>query len=614
MSEIMKNITEKIKNISGRKKCIFLSVCIVVLVGVVILNGSVSYAEDTYGIYGVIRKSIEKNEVSSTSSKDSLNDLVVGNSNGTRAVTGNSIDVSKDEKYKGPRHKDIGQNVVLSGDLSVKKLQETAKTDNSAKGSNNKKENNKTAADEDKNRVVEGSVSATKREEKDNLFSKSDCMDASDTLSKNNIEGTSKDSDNYEIVRGTVPTVSEITKDNITKESFYQRAVAIGEKSNTNYNLRNILDKDIVKDNFYTSDIVKDNSRETFDFDFLDEPGLPSTGSAVSAADGNKEFDMEIAKSADILPASASAIKFTNKNQLNINLTALKNKKVHVQYADKILFNMAETNNLKVDMPHDFYGDIAVKENLGADNDTTLAKGRVLIDDSKPIVGVLSEDSARYEIKISENGNIISGLKFVECYMDGKKIDVSSKNMTKQVCLGYNVKVPSEYVVSLNPLEGKHTLYVRVEDNAGNITEEKREISVIKQVPVSVLTLKKFVIHIDPQKLKWKEQIYSDAVLMKNLNDYDIKVTISSINVKVSKENDKYKKCKIYMVMPDTGKKILLKNGKNDKSYSFIIPHGNQNRQKYLRFVGKIYDDKYGMWKNEDISIDMKTSYEQATK
>lgn len=608
MISFMRKYLEKMIRFFCRNKSIVLSCCIAILVGMVVLNGTVSYAEDTYGIYGVIRKSIEKNEVSSIGSKDSLNDYVAENSNGTQAVTGNSIDVSKDEKYKGPKHKGIGQNVVLSGGLSVKKSQETAKVDFFTKDSNNKK------VDEDKNIVVEGSVSASKREQKDNVLSKSDCMDVSDTLSKNNIEGISKDSDNYEIVSGTVPTVSEITKDNITKASFYQRAVAIGEKSNSNYNLLNILDKDIVKDDFYTSDLLKDNSSETFDFDFLDEPGLPSTGSAVSAADGNKEFDMEIAKSADILPASASAVKFSNKNQLNINLTALKNKKVYVQYADKILFNMAETNNLKIDMPHDFYGDIAIKENLGSDNNSTLAKGRVLIDTSKPIVGVLSEDSARYEIKISENGNIISGLKFVECYMDGKKIEVSSKNMTKQVCLGYNVKVPSEYVVSLNPLEGKHTLYVRVEDNAGNITEEKREISVIKQVPVSVLTLKKFVIHIDPQKLKWKEQIYSDAVLMKNLNDYDIKATISSINVKVSKENDKYKKCKIYMVMPDTGKKILLKNGKNDKSYSFIIPHGNQNRQKYLRFVGKICDDKYRMWKNEDIFIDMKTSYEQATK
>ena len=608
MISFMRKYLEKMIRFFCRNKSIVLSCCIAILVGMVVLNGTVSYAEDTYGIYGVIRKSIEKNEVSSIGSKDSLNDYVAENSNGTQAVTGNSIDVSKDEKYKGPKHKGIGQNVVLSGGLSVKKSQETAKVDFFTKDSNNKK------VDEDKNIVVEGSVSASKREQKDNVLSKSDCMDVSDTLSKNNIEGISKDSDNYEIVSGTVPTVSEITKDNITKASFYQRAVAIGEKSNSNYNLLNILDKDIVKDDFYTSDLLKDNSSETFDFDFLDEPGLPSTGSAVSVEDKNKEFDMEIAKSADILPASASAVKFSNKNQLNINLTALKNKKVYVQYADKILFNMAETNNLKIDMPHDFYGDIAIKENLGSDNNSTLAKGRVLIDTSKPIVGVLSEDSARYEIKISENGNIISGLKFVECYMDGKKIEVSSKNMTKQVCLGYNVKVPSEYVVSLNPLEGKHTLYVRVEDNAGNITEEKREISVIKQVPVSVLTLKKFVIHIDPQKLKWKEQIYSDAVLMKNLNDYDIKATISSINVKVSKENDKYKKCKIYMVMPDTGKKILLKNGKNDKSYSFIIPHGNQNRQKYLRFVGKMYDDKYGMWKNEDISIDMKTSYEQATK
>ena len=311
----MRKYLEKMIRFFCRNKSIVLSCCIAILVGMVVLNGTVSYAEDTYGIYGVIRKSIEKNEVSSIGSKDSLNDYVAENSNGTQAVTGNSIDVSKDEKYKGPKHKGIGQNVVLSGGLSVKKSQETAKVDFFTKDSNNKK------VDEDKNIVVEGSVSASKREQKDNVLSKSDCMDVSDTLSKNNIEGISKDSDNYEIVSGTVPTVSEITKDNITKASFYQRAVAIGEKSNSNYNLLNILDKDIVKDDFYTSDLLKDNSSETFDFDFLDEPGLPSTGSAVSAADGNKEFDMEIAKSADILPASASAVKFSNKNQLNINLT-----------------------------------------------------------------------------------------------------------------------------------------------------------------------------------------------------------------------------------------------------------------------------------------------------
>lgn len=183
--------------------------------------------------------------------------------------------------------------------------------------------------------------------------------------------------------------------------------------------------------------------------------------------------------------------------------------------------------------------------------------------------------------------------------------------MTKEVCLGYNVKVPAEYVVSLTPSEGKHTLYVKAQDNCGNVTEEKTDIIVEKQMPLSVLTLKKFVIHIDPQKLKWKDQIYSDAVVMKNLNDYDIKATVSDINIEVSRENDKYKKCKIYMVMPDTGKKVLLKNGNNTGSYSFTIPHGDKIKQNYLRFVGKIYDDKYGMWKNEDISINMKTSYER---
>ena len=75
----MKNIAKKFKDISSRKKCMFLCISIVALIGVVILNGSVSYAEDTYSIYGVIRKSAEENEVSYTNSKGSLSDTSYNN-------------------------------------------------------------------------------------------------------------------------------------------------------------------------------------------------------------------------------------------------------------------------------------------------------------------------------------------------------------------------------------------------------------------------------------------------------------------------------------------------------------------------------------------------------
>lgn len=76
MISFMRKYLEKMIRFFCRNKSIVLSCCIAILVGMVVLNGSVGYAEDTYGIYGVIRKPIEKNEVSLTGSKDSL--IVMG--------------------------------------------------------------------------------------------------------------------------------------------------------------------------------------------------------------------------------------------------------------------------------------------------------------------------------------------------------------------------------------------------------------------------------------------------------------------------------------------------------------------------------------------------------
>ena len=574
----MKNIAKKFKDISSRKKCMFLCISIVALIGVVILNGSVSYAEDTYSIYGVIRKSAEENEVSYTNSKGSLSDTSYNNE--TKTTTVKSDDDSEDEPYKGPKHNGKGQNVVLS---AASAGDNTKKTDTS--------DENKVSSEDG------GDKNKRKNKSESNIISKLDNIDTSDLFSNDTIEGTSDEYNNYEIVRGTMPTFSEIMKSNITKEYFYQGAVAIGQRADSNYNLRSIIDKDIVKDSFYTSFSSNKKSRKSASSTVY-EPGFVSTGSAINIDEENTGLNSEMTTDADATVASAGAIMFTNKNELQINLN--NNNQVYAQYADKILFNTDE-----------MYGDIVLKEEAQAEGDVILASRRILVDTSKPVIGVFTENKTSYDIKISENGDIISGLKSVECYIDGKKIDISENNVTKEVCLGYNVKVPVEYVVSLTPSEGKHTLYVKAQDNCGNVTEEKTDIIVEKQMPLSVLTLKKFVIHIDPQKLKWKDQIYSDAVVMKNLNDYDIKATVSDINIEVSRENDKYRKCKIYMVMPDTGKKVLLKNGNNTGSYSFTIPHGDKIKQNYLRFVGKIYDDKYGMWKNEDISINMKTSYER---
>ena len=398
----MKNIAKKFKDISSRKKCMFLCISIVALIGVVILNGSVSYAEDTYSIYGVIRKSAEENEVSYTNSKGSLSDTSYDNE--TKTTTVKSDDDSEDEPYKGPKHNGKGQNVVLS---AASAGDNTKKTDTS--------DENKVSSEDG------GDKNKKKNKSESNIISKLDNIDTSDWFSNDTIEGTSDEYNNYEIVRGTMPTVSDIMKSNITKEYFYQGAVAIGQRADSNYNLRSIIDKDIVKDSFYTSSSSNKKSRKSAS-SYVYEPGFVSTGSAINIDEENMGLNSEMTTDADATVASAGAIMFTNKNELQINLN--NNNQVYAQYADKILFNTDEMDTLKIDFPDDFYGDVVLKEEAQVDSDVILANRRILVDTSKPIIGVLTENKTSYDIKISENGDIISGLKSVECYIDGEKIDI----------------------------------------------------------------------------------------------------------------------------------------------------------------------------------------------
>ncbi|MBO5470234.1 MAG: hypothetical protein J6A03_10935 [Lachnospiraceae bacterium] len=142
----------------------------------------------------------------------------------------------------------------------------------------------------------------------------------------------------------------------------------------------------------------------------------------------------------------------------------------------------------------------------------------------------------------------------------------------------------------------------------------ERTIQVTKPELVSVYMPETFTVHIDPQQLAGKEQIYSDDITLHNNSEFGVKVTIKSIELTVKDEvsdTGVKKDADIYVIAPDTGEKIQLKKGLNKKVYSYILPEGAEGDIANLKFVGTTSDGSDAMWRDSDISIQVQLEFEK---
>lgn len=175
--------------------------------------------------------------------------------------------------------------------------------------------------------------------------------------------------------------------------------------------------------------------------------------------------------------------------------------------------------------------------------------------------------------------------------------------------LDEDLQVPTQCEFSL-PLteEGNYSVVVTVTDNAGNISTEETMVKITKPELISVFMPEKFAIHIDPQQLAGREQIYSDDITLKNDSEFDVQVTVKNVEVIVKDEISKTgvkKDCKMYLIAPDTGKKIPLKKGKNENVYSYCLERGAHDNIGKLRFAGETSEGSDAMWQSSDVVIRM---------
>ena len=146
----------------------------------------------------------------------------------------------------------------------------------------------------------------------------------------------------------------------------------------------------------------------------------------------------------------------------------------------------------------------------------------------------------------------------------------------------------------------------------GNEAVVEQVIEVTEPELVSIYMPRNFTIHIDPQQLAGKEQIYSDNVELKNVSKFDVRVNIDNIVLNVNDEmsaDGVLKDCDIYLIAPDTGEKIKLSKGENENIYSYCLPVEAVGDLANLRFVGTTTAGSERMWKGSDISLSLQVSF-----
>ncbi len=282
-----------------------------------------------------------------------------------------------------------------------------------------------------------------------------------------------------------------------------------------------------------------------------------------------------------------------------------------------VLFAQLDTPNFL--LPNDFYGSVLVGGTDEEGRMTALGEKCYLIEDHEPEIrysaGRVCTAPYMLWVDVLEPGQMVSGIQSLTCKVNGDTYELADMDVVEYTSLGDSLEVPSKchFPVVLQQ-EGTYDVEITAVDYAGNRTVKSQKVVVSKPELVSVYMQNQFTIHIDPQQLQKREQIYTDDIRLVNTSEFDVNVKIDQVTLSVKDEKtaDGVKDCTVYLVAPDTGEKIKLSKGNNKNPYAFTLSSKETKKEGALRFVGDVTEHSDKMWKDSDISIDIQMSFEKA--
>lgn len=294
-------------------------------------------------------------------------------------------------------------------------------------------------------------------------------------------------------------------------------------------------------------------------------------------------------------------------------------EQIRFLYSDKLKYVVDYFEEPKITLEEDFYGRIVMNCKDKAGNVSDIQSQYILVEQNAPEITMTVDErcTAPYTlwVTVTEVGDIVSGIQSIQCVVNGENYEVKEATVSETVKLDNELDVSSKIVFPIEIQEvGSYTVDIQVVDYAGNETMVGETLEVTEPEMVSVYMPKNFTIHIDPQQLAGREQIFSDDITLDNVSEFDVCVKIDEIilNVKDEVSDTGVKKdCDVYLVAPDTGERIELSKGKNENVYTYCLPQGNKADIDNLYFIGNTTEGSDRMWKGSDISIQVKLSFEK---
>jgi hypothetical protein len=289
-------------------------------------------------------------------------------------------------------------------------------------------------------------------------------------------------------------------------------------------------------------------------------------------------------------------------------------------YGDTLRYCMDVSQSRSFPVPENFYGQVRASSFDAAGNRSEPLSGYFLVENQPPQIRFSQDDvcTAPYTfwVSIAETGKIVSGIREVTCTVNGEPYKITNLTVREKTSLDEDLEVPTRCEFSL-PFaeEGDYSIVVTVTDYAGNISTEAETVRITKPELISVFMPEKFAIHIDPQRLAGREQIYSDDITLKNDSAFDVQVTVKEVEVTVRDEvsdTGVKKDCSLYLIAPDTGEKIPLKKGINKGVYSYCMEKGADDRKGKLRFVGTTTEGSEAMWEDSDVMVRVNLGFTKA--
>ena len=367
--------------------------------------------------------------------------------------------------------------------------------------------------------------------------------------------------------------------------------------------------------------ITEDAMNQTLTLYFTDGESV-TTGVlwTYSKDTANPQFALK-EESYQVLQSDISKIYCTKDLSLDIDMSKedKDTTRVHYIYGDKLVYITDLKEDVKPTLQKEFFGRVMMCGEDIAGNVSEPLSEYFLVEQNAPTVSFSQDEFCTLPyslwVQIEDEGHIISGIRDVVCIVNGEEREIANAEILEKVVLDEGLEVPSSMLFPIvYEEEGKYEVQITVTDNAGNVTTQERKLEVTKPELVAVCMPEKFTIHIDPQQLAGREQIFSDAIELKNVSEFDVEVTVDSVNLKVIDEISSegvVKDCEMYLVAPDTGEKILLSKGENDEVYSYRLPAGAEGDIANLTFVGITTDGSEHMWKGSDISLEVKLSFKK---